>query len=399
MRSSRRGTGVSPRALEGLLAQDREAVLRREAGLFDELAGPGAPIVLFGAGRLGRRTVAALRDTGVRPVALADNDPGLHGRTVEGLEVFSPAEAAARFGRSAAFVVTVFLGSDAVRRQLRTLGCRTVLPFYPLFWKYPEGLLPHYSYDLPHRVIDARRDIVEAWNLLADDASRAEFFGQVAWRLDPGRECPPASPGDEIYFPPDLVALGPEEVFVDCGAFDGDTLRRFLDRTGGAFGEAVAFEPDPHNFRRLEEAVGTLPRGAAGRIALHRAALGARRGTVRIDLHGLASAVSDTGTESVPMVTLDDILAGKPSTFIKMDIEGAELEALQGAAAHVRAHHPLLAVSAYHRHDHLWKIPLLIRSLSPEYRFHLRRHNPEIVDDLVVYAVPGRRAAPGRKPH
>ena len=74
-----------------------------------------------------------------------------------------------------------------------------------------------------------------------------------------------------------------------------------------------------------------------------------------------------------------------------MDIEGAELDALEGAAAHISAHRPLLALSAYHRQDHLWALPLAVRAVSGSYDFYLRRHSREILDELVLYAIPRRR--------
>jgi hypothetical protein len=73
-----------------------------------------------------------------------------------------------------------------------------------------------------------------------------------------------------------------------------------------------------------------------------------------------------------------------------MDIEGAEPDALRGAATLIREKSPLLAISCYHQQDHLWSIPLLIQSLNPDYRFYLRPHDLEGWD-LVCYAIPNQR--------
>ena len=93
---------------------------------------------------------------------------------------------------------------------------------------------------------------------------------------------------------------------------------------------------------------------------------------------------------SVPCVRLDDLLADAAPTFLKMDIEGAEPDALAGAAAVVTRHRPVLAVCVYHVQDHLWSLPLQMAALHPDYRFHLRPYNEEGWD-LVCYAVPPER--------
>jgi FkbM family methyltransferase len=382
---------MSSSELEALLGQDPSRVRDRAATLFDELVSPGQPLVLFGAGGLGRKTLHGLRKLGRPPVAFTDNNPRLHGTEVDGLPVLSPESAARRLGSTAAVVVTIFVGADDVRQRAAGLGCRTVLPYYPLFWKHPETFLPHYAYDLPQRVIEAGDSIRAAWSLLGDEESRREFLGQLRWRLDPASGPPPPTCRDEIYFPPDLVSLSANEVFVDCGGYDGDTTRSFLARTGNRFEKLLILEPDPANFEKLLAWTRSLPPDVAGRIDARPLALGSRAGTVRFDVQGAtSSAVSETGTLEVECGTLNTLLEGTAATFIKMDIEGAELDALEGAAAHVSAHRPLLALSTYHRQDHLWAVPLAVRALSESYEFFLRRHSREILDELVLYAIPGR---------
>ncbi len=96
--------------------------------------------------------------------------------------------AARRVWRRAAFVVTIW-GANSPHRfahsreQLHALGCDVVSSFPPLFWKYPDALLPYYLQDLPSKVLDARADVSRAFDLWEDDASRAEYVAQVRFRL------------------------------------------------------------------------------------------------------------------------------------------------------------------------------------------------------------------------
>ena len=89
-------------------------------------------------------------------------------------------------------------------------------------------------------------------------------------------------------------------------------------------------------------------------------------------------------------MALDEVLGENKPTYIKMDIEGSELDALMGAQNIIRKNLPVLAICSYHRQDHLWKIPALIHSYADEYRFFLQPHLLEVWD-LVCYAIPVHR--------
>jgi FkbM family methyltransferase len=383
-------------SVQELLVEGVAAARLRERRAFDDLAGAAAgSIVLFGAGGLGRRCLEGLRRYGVEPLAFADSNASLWGSTIDGVPVLSPTEAAARHGKTAAFVVTIWRARGADRMEdrlgaLHALGCTTVIPFGPLSWKYPDGVLPHYGVDLPHKAIDQSIEVLQAFDLLADDQSRREYLAQLRWRLffDFDGMGPPSI--ETIYFPPDLVRLRPDELLVDCGAFDGDTLRQFLAVSAGSFDRYFALEPDPANFARLEATAAELPDGVRERIELTRAAVSSTGGTLRFSSGAGPSSHVGDGDLEVDAVALDRHLGASRPTFIKMDIEGAEPEALSGAARHIRDSAPILAISCYHRQDHLWSIPLLISSINPDYAFYLRPHDLEGWD-LVCYAVPRSR--------
>src|SRR5207248_1395494 len=125
-------------------------------------------LVLHGAGRLGRKVLAGLRTLGRPPVAFSDSAAALWGTEVDGVPVLAPEEAVRSFG-GAAFVVTVFIGTREVRGRLESLGANPVLGFHPLFFKHPELFLPHYAYDLPRRVLEARELVRRAYELLEDE--------------------------------------------------------------------------------------------------------------------------------------------------------------------------------------------------------------------------------------
>ncbi len=189
-----------------------------------------------------------------------------------------------------------------------------------------------------------------------------------------------------MYFREELRPLGSDEVFVDCGAFDGDTALSFLDSTQGRFKHLYGFEPDPSNFAKLKSVVDRQPE--RDRFTIRQAAVGNRNCTLQFSGDATASSAVGTGDLRVKCITLDDELGAERPTIIKMDIEGFEPQALAGARKIIEQDAPLLAISSYHSQDHLWKIPLQIREYNPAYRFYLRPHMRDVWD-LVCYAVPG----------
>lgn len=384
--------------LDALLARHIPTQQHAEAREFDRLAG-GRPIVLMGAGGLGRRALAGLRRHGVEPVAFVDNAPGRHGTATDGVRVLSAAAAAREFGRTAAFVVTIW-GAHRRHRfahsrdQLRELGCDIVLPFPPLFWKYADVLLPFYLQDLPSRVLEQRDDVKRAYDIWEDGASRAEYVAQVRFRLDADFDGLAHPVDHPQYFPPDLFAWSADEWVFDGGAYDGDTVRALSQIHGNRFGHLLSIEPDPANFANLVAAVDALPADVRGRVDCRQVALGAKPQTLYLEATGTASSATSSGASagSVPVQadTIDRLVGTNRPTFLKLDIEGFEIDALNGGRETIRKHGPVLAVCVYHLQDHLWKIPLLLRSWRDDYAFFLRPHNEEGWD-LVCYAVPRHR--------
>ena len=87
----------------------------------------------------------------------------------------------------------------------------------------------------------------------------------------------------------------------------------------------------------------------------------------------------------ITSVPLDEVLK-EPATFIKMDIEGAEYNALLGAEQMIRQHHPRLAICVYHSLEDYIRIPLLIRSFYHGYQFYFRHHSVTS-GESVFYAI------------
>ena len=379
------------REIEELLAEPVAAAAERERTTFAEQlrAGDGT-VVLFGAGRLGQLCARALARAGVPLRAFCDGSSRLHGTTVEGAEVLAPAEAARRFPQ-ALFVVAIWTGTareSMLERVafLRGLGCAHVTSYAPLVWAHGAEEAPFHSFDLPTRTLAEAAPLRELAVRLADDASRRVLWVALRQRLHGDFDA--AAPAAEQYFPGDIVRLSEDEVFVDGGAFDGDTLVDFLGRVGERFAHYHAFEPDAANRARLMARVQGLPVGVRDKITIHPLALHAESATLSFtDQGGPTSHVGTGGNTSVRGERLDAILAVQRLSFLKLDVEGAERAALAGAKASIIQHRPQVAACVYHEPNDLWEIPQRLAALLPNSRFYLRQHGFDGWE-TVVYVVP-----------
>jgi FkbM family methyltransferase len=295
------------------------------------------------------------------------------------------------------FVVAIYNGTSS-RTQLRDLGCDRIVPYPIFFWQFSRHMPEEDRLELPHRVLACVEEIRAGHALLGDPRSRQEYAAQIAWRcsLDYAR-LPPQEPASDMYFPRDIVRLSDNEVLVDCGAFDGDSIRVFLERTSRSFSQIYAFEPDATNRRALERYLSSLPDCESERISILPFGVSDHNGMVHFNASGtVASRVTtDQSADSIECRRLDDALTACPVTIIKMDIEGAEPDALRGATRIIRTARPILAVCAYHKCEHLWTLPSIISAALPEYQISLRRYAEECWE-TVYYAVPPERFAGGR---
>lgn len=382
----------------GTPAESLDALLDKNAQTYQRSLPAQQRIVLYGSGNLGRSVLKRLRSAQVEPIAFADDTPSKRGIVLDGLQVFPPEEIADRFGPDVTFAVTILnpaLRFLDARENLHRRTGRDALSLFDLGRMFPHALLPYLQYDTPGHVLESSHEIWRTFGIFADDESRRQFVAHVEFRLTANYAAlPPKS--QPAYFPRDLIAELPADcTFVDCGAYDGDTIRQFLSHQHGRFGKVVAFEPDRRNYENLSAYVRSLAVEVSSRIQLYHGAIGDHSGEIAFNETGdMSAAVSPEGSGRVALFALDDVLPPNPATtYIKLDVEGFEPEALAGAQRLLKAERPILAVSVYHRPEDLWKIPLSLHDLDLGYSLVLRTEGDDGMD-VVCYAVPAPSSQP-----
>ena len=219
-----------------------------------------------------------------------------------------------------------------------------------------------------------------AYELLADDKSREVFRDVIAFKLTGNINYLFSCQSGEKEITDQLIPLkGRRGTMVDLGGYDGDTVRRWITDSQGDFQHILTMEPDVKNFKKMQK---KLKDWDLTKVTMVNAAAHSKKDILTFAVRGgRNSAIIGTGglsvqkTYEVPAESVDGIMAGNPVSLIKMDIEGNEAEALKGARESILKFHPPLMISAYHRSEDLFALPLLIEDLAgPGYRYYLRHH-------------------------
>ena len=188
------------------------------------------------------------------------------------------------------------------------------------------------------------------------------------------------------YFDPEIISFRPDEVFIDGGAFDGSTARMFERVTGGIYKKIIAFEPGAENigYFNYRDKLQHVER-----MEIHQKGLWSNSTTLTFSGDGTQGAridMASAGGFSIDTISIDELEDAKDITFIKMDVEGAELEALKGAKETILKNHPKLTICLYHKPEDIFEIPAYILSLSDDYRFFIRHYQLSDCETL-LYAV------------
>lgn len=253
---------------------------------------------------------------------------------------------------------------------------------YDLFSFFDKsGTKSYLDYDFCIQNVGGLREIYDSF---ADQKSKDVMDAYLNQRISGKFDYLKEFKDDDQYYNDEVVDLSRIENIVDCGAYNGDSFERFRNnfeqRTGEKYmGQAWLWEAESKN-------VDVLINKYADDKNVHVIGIGAgkEKAIVKFGGEGTAGSIG-AGDDEIEIDSIDHIVGGKVN-FIKMDIEGAEYDALLGARDTICRDKPVLAICVYHKRDDLLTIPKLIRSFSAEYRFYLRaysRHSSEIV----LYAV------------
>lgn len=358
------------------------------------------PFVLYGAGIEGVEFANVLAYGQCLPVCFCDkNKSGTEPST--GLNIISPKELLDKY-QDTNIVISSSLYCKEIEHDLSALGVpqSRILPrrllLLLLLQLCSEGTAAYGKYlKRSHYLMlfNALSEMVtdetgaqlagcrQTYDWLSDERSKKVFMDYlklcfIAAPVEP-------SPLNTQYFDP-VMELNDREVFVDCGAYTGDTAENFMDRVNNQYEHYFAFEPDLDNYKKAAAFLKDKPAATLIPKGLWNC------DTTLCFKEGCASCstVTETGEVAVDVTSIDHYFSNKKQipTIIKMDIEGSELEALKGAEQTIHRHKPKLAICIYHKPEDLYEIPQFIKSCRSDYRFYIR-HYTDTFAELVLYAI------------
>jgi len=358
--------------MSGLFLDQITAAPGKAAADIEALRNSGLPIVLYGAGWYAPyvRKYLALLGLGAKAGFVDDGFTSSSGAV-------SFDEIKRRFEKFN--IVIGFADSRLARKKLEKKDLSQAAGVY--FFDAVGSLL---DYKMDRAYVERNKERFGlVYGMLGDELSRKTYTAFVNSKLGGEEGLLSDVWVKDQYFPEGIITLSDREVFVDGGAYSGDTMLAFIRKTKSKYARCYAFEPEPANAAKL--------RALAGRhrwcdVRLVAKGLWSKAEALRFYASEgpSISAISATGNTSVEVDSIDN--AAPDATFIKLDVEGAELEALKGAAGTIKRNRPKLAVCLYHKPGDLFEIPLFIKSQVPEYRLYLRQHQP-VSCELVLYAV------------
>jgi len=331
------------------------------------------PVVLFGAGAAGEAMLFELSKLGVPVAAFSDNDEKKYGTMVYGHKVISLADLEKKY-RDAVIIVSIGSpAAKAVEEQLNLLNC-----FYRVigFFFAPSEFSCYESY-----VESQSNEFETLYSFLADDKSREVLKARLNCLLTNNLLFPPHLVDEHQYFDERLIRFHRDEVFLDIGAYDGQTATEFAQRAL-SYRKVICMEPEKSNYQRLLEHTVALQR-----VQTIRMGAWSEKASFPFAGSGFSSRIADEGGSGrMEVAPIDELLYGEPVTYLKMDIEGAECEALKGAQMTIMKYKPRLAICVYHKRCDILNVPRFIKDLDLGYRLYLRHYGPTIYE-TVCYAI------------
>lgn len=341
----------------------------------------GKGIWIFGAGNTAQLFQEGLKRLSYEKFLLkgyCDNDPQKWGKYINGVPIVSLKELEKSISKGKNDIVLI---CTAVPETLKAIGNQ--LDEMRIEW-----------YSLDEMIFKLHKEeIQKCFETLEDDLSKEIYASVLSYRMYGDKLSFDPIYGNRYYALPQFRGLDPEEVYVDCGAYVGDSVEKYIWRREGVFRKIIAFEPNPMSFRAMENRVERLKKEwniAEDGILLFPYGVGDNTEDCIFDNyeqnHGLSSKfIAGPGEGKTGKIVSLDSVIDEPYSFLKADIESFEYKMLYGAKEGIKKYKPLLAIAIYHNAVDLYQIPLWIKELVPQYHIAIRHHSYGW-DDTVVYA-------------
>ncbi|CDF07763.1 methyltransferase FkbM family [Firmicutes bacterium CAG:95] len=340
-------------------------------------------VAIWGTGQAGEMIFYSLKRNGINPCYFVDSNSDLIGKTYCTVPIIGVDDI-----KKTDYIVIAANINYRLHECLEIMGISYVYIDPISLWEY-DGDNPYY---VRNEISNHQKEINMVFNMLNDEHSKEVYYKVLLHRATHNISLIWDIYDHNQYFGNEIVA-NISGNFVDCGAYQGDTLLQFVNQVGEKEYKYFAFEADINNFIKLSNLIKAKKWNA---FAYNLGVWDTKEvlcfqndviSGVGVSGKVVKSENEDYKTIKVNADSLDHVLEKEKVDFIKMDIEGAEIRALYGASTIIKLQEPVLAISAYHELNHLWEIPLLIKKLNKKYQIQFAHHMWNMAD-TVCYAIP-----------
>ena len=332
-----------------------------EENVWDVLEKTTLPIVVYGMGNGADMVIDKLRHMGLEIAEVFASDKFVRGQCFRGLRVKKYSDICNEYDDF--FIVMSFgVHDDETIENVKKMASEhpLVAPDVPVA---DDTIFTREFTEAHDEVFD------KAYSLLADDESRENYINILNFKVSGKIEYLFKAEKEKDFVYKEILKVGGDEIFVDLGAYDGDTIREFCEACGGKYKKIYAFEADEKNFKKL-----SLKTEGLENLSLHNLAAWDKKETLVFEKRmGRNSKLSPWGIAKVNADSVDNVVNGEV-TILKMDIEGSEEKALDGARETIVKYNPKMYVCAYHRNSDMFLLPLKIYSMCSDYRFYFYHH-------------------------
>ena len=321
------------------------------------------PVLIYGTGNGADKIIDELTRLGVEISGIFASDGFVRSRVFRGFPVISYSDAKEKYGD---FLTLISFGSqrpevlESFRRVAEERETYSVdVPVYGDNIFNREFAKAH------------QNELYEVYRMLGDDKSRLVFENVVKFKLTGEMSLLTGCETDRKEAYDSILKLSDDEIYLDLGAFNGDTVQEFTENVNSCR-KIYAAEPDRKNFARLERNTEQL-----NNIERLNVCISDTDGEILFASDGGRNGKADAKGIPVKAMTVDSIIGSGDVTYIKFDVEGLEKEALSGAAETIKRCKPKMLISCYHRSEDIFTLPLLVKAIRDDYRVFIR-HNPYI---------------------
>lgn len=340
----------------------------------DNLKNTNKPILLYGMGNGADMIIKVLESYGITYQDTFASDGFVRGHSFHGKRVLSFSEAKEKYGNFI-IIVTFAVHDDKTMNFISELSDSFEL--YAPTVSVVDG--SPFTYEF---FMENEENFQMAYDMLCEEKSKEDFLNILRFKISGNVKYLLKAHSEKMKLYEDIFPLTEDESIVDLGAYDGDTIREFLTVTNGKYKKIIALEPDEKNFRKLERKTEELE----NLVRLNLGAWDKEETLYFAKKSGRNSRLEEDGVP-VSFNSVDNIV-DEEVTFIKMDIEGAELKALEGAKNTIAKYKPKLYVCAYHRNEDMFALPFKIKELYEGYKIYFRQHPYIPAWESNFYAIP-----------